>query len=93
MRKGCEIILDQSGERQADRHLVSQLMLVITEETKLDYKDLMGKRRYAQGSSCNIENLFKNMRICFPDCFEGGQALQQVPRRPEECPCLQIFNT
>ena len=68
-------------------------MVVIIEETKPESKDRMGKRKDAMGSSCNIGNLFRNQINCFPDCFEGGQALQQVSRRVEKSPCLQIFKT
>lgn len=85
--------LVQPGQGKADGHLMSQLMVVIIEETKSDSKDCMGKREDAMGSSCNIGNLFRNKRSCFPDCFEGGQALQQVPTRVEESSCLQIFKT
>lgn len=50
--------LVQPGKGKADEHFISQLMVVIIEETKPDSKDHMGKRKDAMGSSCKIGNLF-----------------------------------
>jgi len=57
--------LDQPGEGKAEGHPISQLMVVVIEETKPDSKDRMGKRKDAMGSRCNTGNLFRNKGNCF----------------------------
>lgn len=62
--------------------------MVIIEKTKPNSKDCTAKRKAAVDSSCNIGNLFRNRRNCFPVILK---VIKQVPRRVEESPCLQIL--